>query len=84
MSEPPFRKVTDTLSQDTIECLEQLLHLAKDEGRLVGIVFAAQLEGRRIIANSAGECYRNPRWARAMAKDIDDYLTTRLHAQDVA
>lgn len=83
MSQPPFRKVTDTLSQDTIECLEQLLALAKDERRLVGIVFAAQLEGREVIANSAGECYRNPRWSRALTLDIDDYLRKRLEAADV-
>ncbi len=82
MSQPPFRKVTDTLSQDTVQCLEQLLTLARAERRLVGIVFAAQLEGREIIANSAGECYRNPRWARAMTLDIDDYLRKRLEGAD--
>lgn len=35
MSPPPFRKVTDTLSQDTVQCLEQLLTLARDERRLL-------------------------------------------------
>lgn len=73
----PFRLVPDTLSDDTVECLEQLLDYAKS-GQIYGIVFAAMLKGRRIITNSAGECSRNPRYARGMVGDLDDFLRSRL------
>lgn len=75
----PFRLVPDKLSEDTIECLEQLLAYAK-AGQVYGIVFSAMFKGRRIIANSAGECSRNPRFARGMTKDIDDHLRDRLRS----
>lgn len=81
---PPFRLVTDTLSEDVLECLEQLTELARGKHPLTGIVFAAMTPDREIITNCAGECSRNPRWARAMALDLDDYLRRRLQSNEGA
>lgn len=79
---PPFHLVTDTLSEDVVECLEQLAVLARGKHPLTGLVFAAMTPDRGIITNCAGECARNPRWARAMTLDLDDYLRRRLQAVD--
>lgn len=76
---PPFRLVPDKISEDVVECLEQLLAHAK-AGNVYGIVFGAMMKGRRVIANSAGECSRNPRFARGITQDIDDHLRDRLRS----
>lgn len=75
---PPFRLVSDTISEDVVECLEQLIQHAKGKRPLTGLVFAAMTSDRAIIVNCAGECARNPRFARALTLDLDDYLRKRL------
>lgn len=70
---PPIRLVPDSLSTDTIECLTELLDHAKN-GQVLGLAFTAIYKGRQFIVNAAGECYRNPRYARALVDDLHDEL----------
>lgn len=74
---PPFILIPDTLSNDTIECLETLLDFAR-KGEIVGIAFAAALKKRAYITNTAGECFRNPTFARGMVAALDDQLSGRV------
>lgn len=74
---PPFLLVPDTVSNDTVECLQALLDHAK-KGEVIGIAFAAVLKRRAFITNSAGECFRSPTFARGMVAALDDQLATRI------
>lgn len=74
---PPFILVPDVLSNDTIECLEQLLEQAR-RGAIIGLAFAVMLKKRGYIVNTAGEAYRNPTFARGMINALDDQLSTRV------
>lgn len=74
---PPFVLVPDTLSNDTVECLEQLLEHART-GAVVGVAFAAMLKRRGYIVNTAGEAYRNPTFSRGMVLALLDELGTRV------
>lgn len=77
---PPYTLVTDPLSHDTIDLLEQLLaHARKKE--LIGIAFAAMYRGRQFITNTAGECHRNPVFTRGMVACLDDELAIKTRAQ---
>lgn len=73
----PFVLVADTLSNDTIECLEQLLQHAKS-GEVIGIAYTCMLKKRGYIVNSAGEAFRNPTFARGMIRALDDQLAGRV------
>lgn len=74
----PFVLVADTLSNDTIECLEELLADAR-AGAVIGIAFVAVLKKRGYIVNSAGEAHRNPTFSRGMLRALDDRLGQRTH-----
>lgn len=74
---PPFFLVPDNISNDTIECLKQLLDHAK-RGEVIGLVFGAMLRHRHYIVNSAGEAHRNPTFARGICAAIDDRLSERI------
>lgn len=74
---PPFILVPDTISNDTVECLTTLLEFAR-KGEVVGIAFAAALKKRAYITNTAGECFRNPTFARGMVAALDDQLSARV------
>lgn len=74
---PPFILVPDTVSNDTVKCLETLLRYAR-RGEVIGIAFAAALKRRAYITNTAGECHRNPTWARGMVAALDDQLAGRV------
>lgn len=74
---PPFILVQDQISQDTVECLEQLLTHAR-KGELIGIAYGAMLKRRGYIVNSAGEAHRNPTFSRGMLLALDDQLSTRI------
>lgn len=74
---PPYILAPDTLSHDTVECLEQLLEHAR-HGRVVGLAFAAMLKRRSYVVNTAGEAHRNPTWTRGMVAALDDQLSTRI------
>ena len=73
----PYVLVPDTLSNDTVECLAQLLEHAKS-GDVIGVAFVAMLKRRGYIANAAGEAHRNPTFARGMVAALDDSLRRRV------
>lgn len=74
---PPYILVPDTVSNDTVKCLETLLHEAR-AGNLIGVAFAAMLKRRGYIVNTAGECHRNPTFSRGMVAALDGQLATRI------
>lgn len=74
---PPFRLVPDTLSGETVECLEELLTLAK-KGEVIGVAFAAVMKGRTYIVNTAGEARRSPTFTRGMVSSLDDEVGRRV------
>lgn len=73
----PFTLVPDALSVDTVECLEQLLDLAR-RGQVIGLAFAAMLKRRSYIVNTAGEAHRNPTFTRGMLAALQDRLGERV------
>lgn len=74
---PPFILVPDTISNDTVQALEQLLTAAK-AGDVIGVAFAAMLKKRGYIVNSSGEAFRNPTFTRGMVAALDDQLSGRI------
>lgn len=77
MRKPPFVLVEDTVSNETIECLETLLKYARS-GEVIGVAFAAMLKRRGYIVNTAGEAHRSPTYSRGMLKALDDKLAARV------
>lgn len=73
----PFILVPDSLPNDTIACLEQLLEHAR-RGEVIGLAFAAMLKKRGFIVNSSGEAHRNPTFSRGMLRALDDKLGQRV------
>lgn len=75
---PPFTLVPDSISHDTLEATEQLRRLAAAKGRrLIGIAFVGMIlgpEGRTCFTNAAGECYRQPMFARGLVDELNDAL----------
>lgn len=74
---PPYQLVADVLSSDTIEALTELLAHA-EAGEVIGIAFAAMYKQRQFITNTAGECHRNPVFARGMVAALDDQLSRKI------
>lgn len=74
---PPFILVPDTISNDTVESLEQLLSAAR-RGEVIGVAFAAMLKKRGYIVNTSGEAFRNPTFTRGMVAALDDQLSGRI------
>lgn len=74
---PPFVLVPDTVSNDTVECLETLLDQAR-RGEVIGLAYTAVLKRRGYIANTAGEAHRNPTFSRGMVAALDDQLALRI------
>jgi hypothetical protein len=75
---PPFKLVSDTISNETEDALIQLLDLAR-RGELIGIAFAGMLKQRQYFVNTAGEAHRNPTFARGVVAALDDSLSNRIH-----
>lgn len=73
----PILLVPDSLSTNTIKCLETLLEHARS-GEVIGIAFAAMLKRQKFIVNSAGEARRNPTFSRGMVAALDDELSARI------
>lgn len=74
---PPLVLIPDTVSNDTVQCLETLLHHAR-RGDLVGIAFAGIVKRRGYIANSAGEAYRDPTFSIGMCQVLIKKLLLRV------
>jgi hypothetical protein len=75
---PPFSLVPDTVSTDTVECLQLLLKRAR-RGEVIGIAFCAMLKQRSYIVNTAGAAHASPTFARGMVAALDDSLSNRIH-----
>lgn len=73
----PFILVPDTISNDTVQALEQLLVAAR-KGDVIGVAFAAMLKKRGYIVNTSGEAHRNPTFTRGMVAALDDQLSGRI------
>lgn len=70
---PPFVLVPDTVSTDTVECLELLLRRAR-RGEVIGLAYCAMLRQRAYIVNTAGTAHESPTFARGMIRALDDQL----------
>lgn len=77
----PIVLVPDTVSNDTVKALQELLRHAK-AGHIVGMGFVAMLKPtarqRGYIANTTGEMHRNPTFTRGMLAALDDKLALRI------
>lgn len=71
---PPFALVPDTVSTDTVECLQLLLRRAR-RGEVIGLAYCAVLKQRSYIVNTAGVAYESPTFARGMVAALDDQLS---------
>lgn len=74
---PPLSLIPDTVSNDTVKCLETLLREAR-KGRLVGLAFCGIVKGTGYIANSAGEAYRDPTFSIGMCMTLIKKLSLRV------
>lgn len=73
----PIVLVPDTISTDTVECLQQLLVHAK-RGEIIGLGFVAMLKRHHYIANTAGQAHVDPTLTRSMLLALDDKLSQRI------
>jgi hypothetical protein len=67
----------ETLSHDTVQCLEQLLDKAR-KGEIIGLAFAAMCRRRQYMVDTAGEAHRNLTYARGMVCALNDELGQRI------
>jgi hypothetical protein len=70
--------VPDSVSTDTVRCLQTLLKRAKN-GEVIGLAYCAMLKQRLYIVNTAGEAHDSPTFARGMVAALDDSLSNRIH-----
>lgn len=73
---PPFTLIRATVSHDTVEALEFLLHEAK-RGEVIGIAYGAMMKRRACIVDTAGEAYRNPLFALGVVCMLSDDVAKR-------
>lgn len=73
---PPFTLMRASVSHDTIEALEFLLHEAK-RGEVIGIAYGAIMKRRSCIVDTAGEAYRNPLFALGVVCMLSDDVAIR-------
>lgn len=74
---PPFILVPDTVSHDTVECLQELLAQAK-KGQVIGLAYSAMLKQRAYIVNTAGAAYDSPTFAMGMTSALLHQLAGRI------
>ena len=79
----PFVLVPDSLSNDTIECLESMLDQAR-RGQIIGVAFVAMLKRRSYIVNTTGEAQRNPTFTLGMLHALQDRLGQRVQGGNPA
>lgn len=74
---PPFTLIADTVSTDTVACLQLLLRRAR-KGEVIGLAFCAMLKQRAYIVNTAGVAHDSPTFARGMVAALDDALSAKI------
>lgn len=72
----PFTLMRATVSHDTVEALEFLLHEAR-RGEVIGLAYGAMMKRRACIVDTAGEAYRNPLFALGMVCMLSDDIAIR-------
>ena len=77
----PLGLVPDDSPHDVREVLAELLADA-DDGQIYGIAFVAMYKGRRVIADAAGECKKNPIYSRGLVAVLDDYFRDKINEHD--
>jgi hypothetical protein len=75
-----YQLVPDSLSHDTVECLEVLLEQAR-KGEVVGFAFAAMLKRKGYIADTAGQAHQNPTFALGMISILADQVSHRIRGK---
>lgn len=73
MRRPPYLVGGEQLSQDTIECLEQLLSEAK-AGRVIGVSFVALKPRLQYHIHVCGQVWKYRPLVRGLAMDLVDVL----------
>jgi hypothetical protein len=76
----PFSLISDTVSTDTVECLQLLLQRAR-KGEVIGLAFCAMLKQRAYIVNTAGAAHESPTFARGMVAALSDELGMRVRGE---
>jgi len=74
---PVLTLVPDYVSEDTVDCLQQLLHLAR-RGEVIGLAICAVLTQRRYFVDTAGVADDSPTFARGMIAALDDQLAAKI------
>lgn len=77
----PFTIMRATVSHDTVEALEFLLHEAK-RGEVIGIAYGAMMKRRSCIVDTAGEAYRNPLFALGVVCMLSDDVARRARNEE--
>ncbi len=80
MRRPPFSLIPGTISTDTVDCLDELLTMAR-AGEVIGVAYVAMLKRRKYIVNTAGEAHRNPTFTRGMIQALNDELGQRVRGK---
>lgn len=73
-----YTLVPDSVSTDTVRCLQTLLRRARS-GEVIGLAYCAMLKQRAYIVNTAGVAHDSPTFARGMVAALDDSLANRIH-----
>jgi hypothetical protein len=63
-----------------VRACEQLLAEAKS-GNVIGIAYAVMSKRRECWTDAAGECWRNPTFARGIVMDLSDKLGRRARSR---
>lgn len=72
-----LKLVQDSVSHDTLECLETLADAARNRS-VIGIAFVALLPQRKYIVNTAGGFHSDPTMARGCLAALDDELSEMI------
>ncbi len=72
--------VQDSVSEDTIACLQLLLRRAI-RGEVIGLAYCAMLKQRSYIVDTAGVAQSSPTFARGMVRALDDSIADRIHGR---
>lgn len=70
----PVKIVPRDISHDTIKAFDKVSGEARI-GRVIGAVLGVMYDDLTVDLVNTGEFYRNPLFARAIAAELDDYLS---------
>jgi hypothetical protein len=72
--------MAQTVSHDTVECLEALLEEAR-RGEIIGVCYAAMHRQRQYTVHSCGEAHRNPTYSAGMVSNLLHDLHRQAHGE---